>query len=262
MHRFEWAGEVGVEFHLPHGEWIELLRANGLEVERLIEVQAPADAETHEFYAYVTAEWARQWPPRTSGSPARSRERATCTAARPRVDVAAAARDPDAAGGAVRGGRAGLRRGAGHEPARARGRQGALGAGGDRPVLGVDTEVLLDGELLGKPADATEAEAMLESLAGRTHEVVSGLCLRTPAWEELHTETTLVTFRDADAARPRALRRERRVGGARRRVCDPGRRREPRHAHRGRLPERRRPAGRIARAVCSRRASRGVYGFG
>lgn len=65
----------------------------------------------------------------------------------------------------------------------------------DRPVLGVDTEVLLDGGLLGKPADATEAEAMLESLAGRTHEVVSGLCLRTPAWEELHEETTRVTFR-------------------------------------------------------------------
>ena len=34
----------------------------GFEVERLIEVQAPPDAETHEFYAYVTAEWARQWP--------------------------------------------------------------------------------------------------------------------------------------------------------------------------------------------------------
>jgi septum formation protein len=67
---------------------------------------------------------------------------------------------------------------------------------GDLPVLGVDTEVLLDGELLGKPADATEAEAMLESLAGRPHEVVSGLCLRTQAWEELHEETTVVTFRD------------------------------------------------------------------
>jgi septum formation protein len=74
--------------------------------------------------------------------------------------------------------------------------------GGDRPVLGVDTEVLLDGELLGKPADATEAEAMLEALAGRTHEVVSGLCLRTPAWEELHTEATLVAFR---ALTPRDL---------------------------------------------------------
>lgn len=66
---------------------------------------------------------------------------------------------------------------------------------GDRPVLGVDTEVLLDGRLLGKPADETEAEAMLESLGGRTHEVVSGLCLRTRAWEELHAETTRVTFR-------------------------------------------------------------------
>jgi SAM-dependent methyltransferase len=62
MHRYEWEGEIGVEFHLPHGKWIDLLRANGFEVERLIEIQAPADAETHEFYAYVTAEWARQWP--------------------------------------------------------------------------------------------------------------------------------------------------------------------------------------------------------
>jgi len=64
------------------------------------------------------------------------------------------------------------------------------------PVLGVDTEVLLDDELLGKPADETEAEAMLESLSGRTHEVVSGLCLRTPAWEEQHSETTVVAFRE------------------------------------------------------------------
>jgi septum formation protein len=66
----------------------------------------------------------------------------------------------------------------------------------ERPVLGVDTEVLLDGELLGKPADETEAEAMLERLSGRTHEVRSGLCLRTRAWEELHEASTLVTFRD------------------------------------------------------------------
>jgi septum formation protein len=65
----------------------------------------------------------------------------------------------------------------------------------DRPVLGVDTEVVIDGELLGKPADAAEAEAMLERLSGRTHEVISGLCLVTPAWEELHHETTLVMFR-------------------------------------------------------------------
>jgi hypothetical protein len=62
MNRFEWAGEIGVEFHLPHGKMIDLLRASGFEVERLIEIQAPPGAETHEFYAYVTAEWARQWP--------------------------------------------------------------------------------------------------------------------------------------------------------------------------------------------------------
>jgi septum formation protein len=67
--------------------------------------------------------------------------------------------------------------------------------GGEQPVLGVDTEVLLDGGLLGKPGNATEAEAMLEALSGRTHEVCSGLCLRTKAWEELHAETTFVTFR-------------------------------------------------------------------
>jgi septum formation protein len=65
----------------------------------------------------------------------------------------------------------------------------------DRPVLGVDTEVVIDGELLGKPADAAEAEAMLERLSGRTHEVISGLCLVTPAWEEVHHDVTEVTFR-------------------------------------------------------------------
>ena len=65
----------------------------------------------------------------------------------------------------------------------------------ERPVLGIDTEVLFGGGLLGKPADETEAEAMLELLSGQTHDVVSGLCLRTLAWEEQHTETTRVTFR-------------------------------------------------------------------
>lgn len=61
MKRFEWP-EGGVEFHLGHGEWIDVLRANGFEIERLVELQAPADAKTHGYYAYVTAEWARKWP--------------------------------------------------------------------------------------------------------------------------------------------------------------------------------------------------------
>jgi septum formation protein len=64
-----------------------------------------------------------------------------------------------------------------------------------RPVLGCDTEVICDGRVYGKAAGAEQAEEMLESLAGRTHEVVSGLALLTEAWEEVHSETTLVTFR-------------------------------------------------------------------
>jgi len=61
MYRFQWPGE-GVEYHLPHGEWIRLLRGNGFEIVDLIEIQAPAHAETHERYDYVTAEWGRKWP--------------------------------------------------------------------------------------------------------------------------------------------------------------------------------------------------------
>src|SRR2546423_5585553 len=66
---------------------------------------------------------------------------------------------------------------------------------GDRPVLGVDTEVVLDGVIFGKPADATEAEQMLEQLSGKTHVVMSGLCLLTPGWEIVEHEGTRVTFR-------------------------------------------------------------------
>ena len=58
-HRFEWS-DGSVEFHLPHGLMIDLLRDNGFEVERLVEVQAPVDATTR--FPYVTPEWARRWP--------------------------------------------------------------------------------------------------------------------------------------------------------------------------------------------------------
>jgi septum formation protein len=51
----------------------------------------------------------------------------------------------------------------------------------------------------GKAETAEQAEEMLESLAGKTHEVVSGLALITPAWEEVHQEVTRVTFRPLDA---------------------------------------------------------------
>jgi septum formation protein len=67
------------------------------------------------------------------------------------------------------------------------------------PVLGVDTEVVLDDRVFGKAETATEAEEMLDALAGRTHEVVSGPCLVTPGWEEVEHEVTRVTFRPLDA---------------------------------------------------------------
>jgi septum formation protein len=50
-----------------------------------------------------------------------------------------------------------------------------------RPVLGADTEVILDGEVFGKPADERAAKAMLARLSGRTHEVVTAVALR---WQD------------------------------------------------------------------------------
>jgi septum formation protein len=69
---------------------------------------------------------------------------------------------------------------------------------GDRPVLGVDTAVVLDGSVYGKPTGPEEAAEMLEALAGRVHEVISGICLLTPGWEEIGHETTRVVFRPLD----------------------------------------------------------------
>jgi septum formation protein len=66
----------------------------------------------------------------------------------------------------------------------------------DRPVIGVDTAVVLEGRIFGKPANASDAERMLEELSGKTHVVVSGLCLLTPGWEELEREATQVAFRE------------------------------------------------------------------
>jgi septum formation protein len=67
---------------------------------------------------------------------------------------------------------------------------------GDSPVLGVDTTVFLDGRVYGKPAGTAEAEAMLEQLSGRTHTVLSGLCLVTRGWELIEHEATDVRFRE------------------------------------------------------------------
>ncbi len=85
--------------------------------------------------------------------------------------------------------------------ARGKARSLADEAGG-RPVLGVDTAVVLGERMYGKAAGPGEAERMLEELAGETHAVVSGVCLVTPAWETVEHVSTLVTFR---ALTPRDL---------------------------------------------------------
>jgi septum formation protein len=66
---------------------------------------------------------------------------------------------------------------------------------GDRPVLGVDTTVVLGGRIYAKPTDIGDAERMLEELSGKTHAVVSGLALVTRGWEIVDAEHTRVTFR-------------------------------------------------------------------
>jgi septum formation protein len=80
-----------------------------------------------------------------------------------------------------------------HAQAKAR---SVVGMAGEQPVLGVDTAVVLRGRIFGKPADAAEAERMLEELSGKTHVVVSGLCLLTRGWEEVEHEGTRVSFRE------------------------------------------------------------------
>jgi septum formation protein len=82
------------------------------------------------------------------------------------------------------------------------GKARSVGEPDERPVLGVDTAVHLEGRVFGKPAGPEEAEEMLDALGGHTHEVVSGLCLRTPGWEVVEHEVTRVTFR---ALTPRDL---------------------------------------------------------
>lgn len=69
----------------------------------------------------------------------------------------------------------------------------------DATVIGADTLVFLAGEPLGKPADLDEAHAMLRRLAGRTHEVRTGVCVIFPGGaREVFHETTEVTFLPLD----------------------------------------------------------------
>jgi septum formation protein len=62
------------------------------------------------------------------------------------------------------------------------------------PVLAADTEVLLDGHVLGKPADESDAIAMLRRLSGRAHEVVTGVCLVSAGETRSAVERSVVRF--------------------------------------------------------------------
>jgi septum formation protein len=68
-----------------------------------------------------------------------------------------------------------------------------------RPVLGADTEVVLDGIIFGKPADARDATRMLQMLSGRTHQVLTAIAV---CWEQeviAEISTSVVTFRELAA---------------------------------------------------------------
>ena len=157
--------------------------------------------------------------------------------------------------GPLRGRRAGVRGGAGRRPARARGRQGALGR-----RRRADRARRRHGRRLRRRAARQAARsrptraAMLVALSGATTRSSRGSACAPPSWEELgqrddpgHASATLGD-RDVDA-----LPRARRVGGAGRRLRDPGARRGARRADRRRLPERRRAARRAASSLLAAR---------
>ncbi|MGH9815705.1 MAG: Maf family protein [Candidatus Acidiferrales bacterium] len=77
-----------------------------------------------------------------------------------------------------------------------RGADGAAKWANAALVIGADTEVVIDGEVLGKPESGEDARRMLRRLAGRTHEVITGVALvRLPSGEKrVEHEVTRVTF--------------------------------------------------------------------
>jgi hypothetical protein len=61
MWRFDWDDSDGVEFHLSHGDWIELFGQNDLVVQRLVELYPRPDAQTR-YEHLATIEWSTRWP--------------------------------------------------------------------------------------------------------------------------------------------------------------------------------------------------------
>jgi septum formation protein len=76
-------------------------------------------------------------------------------------------------------------------------REKALSVAGQLPqdcVLGADTVVVVDGQILGKPCDAADAARMLRLLSGREHQVITGVCLVAGGRWSVASETTSVTM--------------------------------------------------------------------
>ena len=67
-------------------------------------------------------------------------------------------------------------------------------AHGDRIVLGADTTVVIDGQILGKPSSPDDAARMLRLLSGRSHEVITGICLRSARVRVTDAAITRVWF--------------------------------------------------------------------
>ncbi len=89
-------------------------------------------------------------------------------------------------------------------------------------MIGVDTDVALDGGLLGKAEDRLGAGERLRALSGRTHEVLSGVVVIAAGEEEGRLARTAVTFRELSETEIERLPRIRRMGRPRRRLRGPG----------------------------------------
>ena len=62
QYRTKWPEYPGIEYHISHGDWIRILRANGFVLDALHELRPDDDAQTHQYYFTIPVEWARRWP--------------------------------------------------------------------------------------------------------------------------------------------------------------------------------------------------------
>lgn len=69
----------------------------------------------------------------------------------------------------------------------------------DAPVLAADTVVILEGKIIGKPADRAEAISTLTALSGKQHQVITGVVIRNKSMEVAFAETTRVWFHELTA---------------------------------------------------------------